>query len=412
MRPSLEEDCELPAPIQKKSTKKESASRGPLAPHPPDKKARWDVEERGPLVLMLRKGVTKAATSRVYDEDFRLLSAESDMWKTKFLNAESERKKLLEEREKKKKHKVRAAGATVHNDDLRLLSAEREMWKKKFLNAESERRKLSEAVKIKENFRKIAESERKKLSEERASSEMALYEETKKSSKVEKQVEQLRMELCDSLTAANKAKKEKDEATKETVKIKENFRKMAEDQFECSICAEVFVTATTLSCGHSFCSYCICKWVQKKPHCPLCRSEIKHNTGAKVLDEFVDQVYLNFASEGEQASRTSLQEERVKMMKEMETWVEQHQQRGEEDQDDGEDEEGDDGEEDSDSEGVETLAESSVVHDEHSHQPNLEDPPHNPYPLYLNHGYANYGGHNYGYWDYHQQQWFPYNPYF
>ena len=93
-------------------------------------------------------------------------------------------------------------------------------------------------------------------------------------------------------------------------------------------------------------------------------------------------------------------------MKEVETWVEQ---RGEEDEDDGE--EGEDGEEDSDSEGVETLAEA--VHDDHSHQPNLEDPPYDPYhnPIYLNHGYANYDEQNYGYWDYHQQQWFPYNPY-
>ena len=123
------------------------------------------------------------------------------------------------------------------------------------------------------------------------------------------------------------------ESKNEAVKIKENFWKMAEDQLQCSVCSEIFVDATTLSCGHTFCYYCICEWQKKsrKSTCPLCRSEIRHTVVVKVLDEFVDQMYSHFASEGEMAERTILKEERLKqrreIIREAKAWIRLHQQR-------------------------------------------------------------------------------------
>lgn len=44
-----------------------------------------------------------------------------------------------------------------------------------------------------------------------------------------------------------------------------------ESELQCSICAELFVNATTLNCSHTFCKYCITMWKKKKKDCPICR---------------------------------------------------------------------------------------------------------------------------------------------
>lgn len=44
-----------------------------------------------------------------------------------------------------------------------------------------------------------------------------------------------------------------------------------ESELQCSICAELFVSATTLNCSHTFCKYCISMWKKKKKDCPICR---------------------------------------------------------------------------------------------------------------------------------------------
>lgn len=46
---------------------------------------------------------------------------------------------------------------------------------------------------------------------------------------------------------------------------------LMESELQCSICAELFVAATTLNCSHTFCKYCITLWKKKKKECPICR---------------------------------------------------------------------------------------------------------------------------------------------
>ncbi|XP_046854723.1 bifunctional apoptosis regulator-like [Xenia sp. Carnegie-2017] len=45
------------------------------------------------------------------------------------------------------------------------------------------------------------------------------------------------------------------------------------DELECGCCCELLCNPTTLTCGHSFCRYCLAKWfvTSNKPECPLCR---------------------------------------------------------------------------------------------------------------------------------------------
>ena len=45
------------------------------------------------------------------------------------------------------------------------------------------------------------------------------------------------------------------------------------EELECACCYEILVDPTTLTCGHSFCRYCLAKWfnMSKKTECPECR---------------------------------------------------------------------------------------------------------------------------------------------
>ena len=55
---------------------------------------------------------------------------------------------------------------------------------------------------------------------------------------------------------------------------KVNFQmSLTEEDFKCNICFEVLLEPTTLTCGHSFCRFCLAQWwiSSKKSNCPVCR---------------------------------------------------------------------------------------------------------------------------------------------
>ena len=64
-----------------------------------------------------------------------------------------------------------------------------------------------------------------------------------------------------------------------TKKAEETARKtiveQMEDEFTCIVCQELFIRATTLSCSHSFCEYCVHQWMNKKSNCPVCRHPVR-----------------------------------------------------------------------------------------------------------------------------------------
>ena len=84
------------------------------------------------------------------------------------------------------------------------------------------------------------------------------------------------------------------------------------------VCSEVFVEATSINCGHTFCHYCIHQWKKKKSNCPVCRTDIKQIVGCKVIDEYTDKMYEQFVGEGGKVARQSLKEERIKIRKDEE----------------------------------------------------------------------------------------------
>ena len=68
------------------------------------------------------------------------------------------------------------------------------------------------------------------------------------------------------------------------------MKELAEIELQCAVCHEVFINATTISCGHTFCKSCIDRWQQQKSNCPVCRTDIKHMVAVKTLDQFVDKI--------------------------------------------------------------------------------------------------------------------------
>jgi len=98
----------------------------------------------------------------------------------------------------------------------------------------------------------------------------------------------------------------------------DNFRELAETQLQCAVCSELFVEATSINCGHTFCNYCITEWMKKKANCPVCRTDIKQSVQCKVLDEYADKLYDQFVGEGGKLQRQTLKEERSKIKKDNE----------------------------------------------------------------------------------------------
>ena len=97
-----------------------------------------------------------------------------------------------------------------------------------------------------------------------------------------------------------------------------NFRELAETQLQCAVCSEVLVEATAVSCGHTFCRHCITVWKAKSATCPVCRADIRHMAPCKMMDEYTDKLYEQFISDGGQAARQSLKDERLRLRQEEE----------------------------------------------------------------------------------------------
>uniref|UniRef100_W5KC55 Uncharacterized protein n=1 Tax=Astyanax mexicanus TaxID=7994 RepID=W5KC55_ASTMX len=77
---------------------------------------------------------------------------------------------------------------------------------------------------------------------------------------------------------------------------------LSEDQFQCSICLDVFTDPVSTPCGHNFCKSCLTQYWNSTQHChcPLCkekftkRPELKINTTLReVADHFKKKIVLD-----------------------------------------------------------------------------------------------------------------------
>jgi hypothetical protein len=70
----------------------------------------------------------------------------------------------------------------------------------------------------------------------------------------------------------------------------------------CAICQELFVEASTIECGHSFCRMCIENWLKTKLSCPICRHPIEKPPISSVCLDKAVRVMLELIEEKQTAS--------------------------------------------------------------------------------------------------------------
>ena len=66
--------------------------------------------------------------------------------------------------------------------------------------------------------------------------------------------------------------KDEDEEEKEEEAVMMK-NELLEEEFVCSCCSDILLEPTTLTCGHTFCRFCLAEWWNKssKTECLLCR---------------------------------------------------------------------------------------------------------------------------------------------
>ena len=73
-----------------------------------------------------------------------------------------------------------------------------------------------------------------------------------------------------------------------------------QEEFTCVICQELFISAHTLPCAHSFCEWCIKEWTkcQRRNDCPICRKRMTTDpVHSLVLDNAIDKIVEKLDSE-------------------------------------------------------------------------------------------------------------------
>lgn len=90
-----------------------------------------------------------------------------------------------------------------------------------------------------------------------------------------------------------------------------------ETNFECPICAELFMTAVTLKCSHTLCKFCLIQWKNWHNHCPVCRTPIlQEEVPTCVVDKFICQL-MQKGNKHDRRRREEMQKERARLMRNM-----------------------------------------------------------------------------------------------
>lgn len=79
---------------------------------------------------------------------------------------------------------------------------------------------------------------------------------------------------------------------------KSEFEEIFDNELQCTICHELFVSPVNLNCSHAFCFVCIRKWEDSEhKDCPICREPIKSQTRLLVLDNLIDRAIAKMQPE-------------------------------------------------------------------------------------------------------------------
>lgn len=215
------------------------------------------------------------------------------------------------------KKRVKKKGKSLKQKLRETVLDESADWRQRFRQTEEKNRKLAERLMMKkqaiisqqdQNRREIKglnETYNAKVSQDRERN-------FKEKSKIEK-------ELKSMTRRAEKAELEliKAESVKSVQSgpgealfqdVLGNLKEFLDGQLQCSICNEIFVYSSVISCGHTFCEDCIEGWKKKQPNttCPICRSDIIMTSPNQVMDSFIEKFIDNFFPDDAKKARAEL----------------------------------------------------------------------------------------------------------
>ncbi|XP_050346803.1 uncharacterized protein LOC126771113 isoform X2 [Nymphalis io] len=197
---------------------------------------------------------------------------------------------------------------------MELLMREREEIQKRLIEAQKNSEKFIEELKSRVTEREV---ELAALAAERIQKQAEQSSEV--ISSLQEQLEKVRNQLQNVENENKKLLKDLEPGKESTNSKLAEFGEIMESELQCGICAELFVTAITLNCSHTFCKYCINSWKKKKMECPICRSSITSECRSLVLDSFIEKMVQNLTEDMKNKRR-----EMLKSRKELESEMTSH----------------------------------------------------------------------------------------
>lgn len=98
-------------------------------------------------------------------------------------------------------------------------------------------------------------------------------------------------------------------------KLNEIIHKDAQDVLEtelrCAICQDIYINPMILNCSHSFCRFCVRRWLSRKTVCPECRVSVSFQAENLALRNIVNKM-VQKSSPQFQSSRTTSVNQRLK----------------------------------------------------------------------------------------------------
>jgi len=190
-------------------------------------------------------------------------------------------------------------------------------WRQRFRQTEEKHRQLQEKLSVKKNKMKtLREDHSREIQRITDSFNAKAGQETDRHFKEKAKIEK---ELRNMTKRAEKA--ELDLIKAESVKTVQggsgealfqdmlgNLKEFMEGQLQCSICNEIYVYPSVISCGHTFCEDCIEGWKKKQPNttCPICRSDIIITSPNQVMEQFIEKFVDNFFPDDAKKARLEL----------------------------------------------------------------------------------------------------------
>lgn len=99
--------------------------------------------------------------------------------------------------------------------------------------------------------------------------------------------------------------------------LQKDVQDILETDLSCAICQDVYINPLILNCSHSFCKFCVFRWLSRKTGCPQCRLLVQFQAENLALRNVIVKLLLKTSPQF-QKNRTNSVNQRLKDEEELE----------------------------------------------------------------------------------------------